>query len=247
MRRVPVDDRRQEYDVVGDRGGQRERLFRAQAKRVPQFADAPPALPSLSVTLETPQMTLRFLRFHRFPLLHIFLLSLSPLLHAQNPAAQTVHEPTTFEVNVEYGASAKMRDGITLRADIYRPAADGKYPVLLKRTPYNKSGSGHEIDFARKAASRGYIVIMQDVRGRYSSDGDWYPFLHEADDGYDTVEWAAALPYSDGRVGMWSGSYVGATQMLAAIALCLARSAASRPSTIDSGVCQRHQSRRSSP
>lgn len=124
----------------------------------------------------------------------------------------------TFTAKVESGVPAKMRDGVTLRADIYRPDAEGKYPVLLKRTPYNKMGSSGEIEFAHKAASQGYIVIMQDVRGRFSSDGDWYPFVNEPADGYDTVEWAAALPYSDGRVGMWSGSYVGATQMLAAIA-----------------------------
>ena len=163
-------------------------------------------------------MTLRLARFRHFSLFVIFLLSLSPLLHAQNSDVQAANQPITFDVKVEYGAPAKMRDGVTLRADIYRPSVGGKYPVLLKRTPYNKSGSGSEIEFARKAASRGYVVIMQDVRGRYTSDGDWYPFIHEANDGYDTVEWAAALPYSDGRVGMWSGSYVGATQMLAAIA-----------------------------
>jgi uncharacterized protein len=124
----------------------------------------------------------------------------------------------TLPVKVESNVPAKMRDGVTLRADIYRPDIDGKFPVLLKRTPYNKMGSSGEIEFAHKAASQGYAVIMQDVRGRYSSEGRWYTFVNEIPDGYDTVEWAAALPYSDGRVGMWSGSYVGATQMLAAIA-----------------------------
>jgi hypothetical protein len=87
--------------------------------------------------------------------------------------------------------------------------------VLLQRTPYNKNGG---VVFGLKAAARGYVVIVQDVRGRYTSDGEWYTFKHEPDDGYDTVEWAAALPYSNGKVGMWGGSYVGATQMLAAIA-----------------------------
>ena len=87
--------------------------------------------------------------------------------------------------------------------------------MLLQRTPYNKSGG---VAFGLKAAARGYVVIIQDVRGRYTSDGEWYTFKHESDDGYDTVEWAAALPYSNGKVGMWGGSYVGATQMLAAIA-----------------------------
>jgi predicted acyl esterase len=121
-----------------------------------------------------------------------------------------------FAVKVERDVSAKMRDGVALRADIYRPDADGKFPVLLQRTPYNKSG--WSMNFAYLAAARGYVVVIQDVRGRYTSEGDWYPFIHEAEDGYDTVEWAAALPYSDGRVGMFGGSYVGATQMLAATA-----------------------------
>ena len=97
----------------------------------------------------------------------------------------------------------------------YRPNSPGKFPILLTRTPYDKR---HDLDFSLKGVARGYVVINQDVRGRYTSDGDWYPFLHESDDGYDTIEWAAALPYSDGRVGMYGGSYVGATQMLAAIA-----------------------------
>ncbi|HKW97388.1 MAG TPA: CocE/NonD family hydrolase [Bryobacteraceae bacterium] len=119
------------------------------------------------------------------------------------------------EVTVERGVTMKTRDGVTLRADIYRPKADGKYPVLLQRTPYNKD---NETDFGYQAAARGYVVIIQDVRGRYTSDGEWYPFKHESQDGYDAVEWAAALPNSNGKVGMFGASYVGATQMLTAIA-----------------------------
>src|SRR5207248_2146897 len=69
-----------------------------------------------------------------------------------------------------------------------------------------------------RAAAAGYVVVIQDVRGRYASEGEWYPFRYESQDGYDTVEWAALLPYSNGKVGMFGGSYVGATQMLAAIA-----------------------------
>src|SRR5438874_5039440 len=120
-----------------------------------------------------------------------------------------------YEVTVERGVAAKMRDGVTLRADIYRPKADGKFPVLLVRTPYDKTG---EMNFGLRAAARGYVVISQDVRGRFTSEGEWYPFKNESLDGYDTVEWAAALPYSNGQVGMFGGSYVGATQYLAAIA-----------------------------
>jgi uncharacterized protein len=118
-------------------------------------------------------------------------------------------------VIIEHGVAVKMRDGTILRADIFRPNAPGKFPILLTRTPYDKR---HDLDFSLKGVSHGYVVINQDVRGRYTSDGEWYPFVHESDDGYDTIEWAAALPYSDGRIGMYGGSYVGATQMLAAIA-----------------------------
>lgn len=118
-------------------------------------------------------------------------------------------------VTYERSVSVKMRDGVTLRADIYRPNTDGKFPVLLQRTPYNKDGA---VDFGLKAAARGYVVVIEDVRGRYASEGEWYTFKNEPNDGYDTVEWAATLPYSNGKVGMFGGSYVGATQMLAAIA-----------------------------
>src|SRR5215831_1762653 len=133
------------------------------------------------------------------------------LLAASTFLLATDQDPITYERNV----AVKMRDGVTLRADIYRPKADGKFPVLLQRTPYNKDGG---FRFGMQAAARGYVVIFEDVRGRYASEGDWYTFKNEPNDGYDTVEWAAALPYSDGRVGMFGGSYVGATQMLAAIA-----------------------------
>ena len=115
---------------------------------------------------------------------------------------------------VERGVAMKTRDGVTLRADIYRPAGEGKFPVLLQRSPYDKSNGA---EFARLAVEHDYMVVVQDVRGRYTSEGEWYPFKYETQDGFDTIEWAAALPNSNGKVGMFGGSYVGATQMLAAI------------------------------
>lgn len=121
-----------------------------------------------------------------------------------------------FRVLVQTGAPMKTRDGVVLVADIYRPDAEGKFPVLLQRTPYNRAGGADE---AHKLAANGYVVIVQDTRGRFDSGGEFYPFRYESQDGYDTVEWAAALPYSDGQVGMYGGSYVGATQMLAAMAV----------------------------
>lgn len=119
-----------------------------------------------------------------------------------------------YRVIIQQNVPVKMRDGIILRADIYRPDAQGTFPVLLERTPYNKAG---EVETGYKDAAHGYVVIIQDCRGRYASEGEWYTFKHEPDDGYDTVEWAAGLPYSNGKVGMFGGSYVGATQMLASI------------------------------
>jgi uncharacterized protein len=130
-------------------------------------------------------------------------------------SAASISFAADYEIIVERNVPAKMRDGVILRADIYRPKAEGKFPVLLVRTPYDRT---NEMEFALKGAARGYVMITQDVRGRFGSEGDWYTFKNESNDGYDTVEWAAALPYSDGKVGMWGGSYVGATQMLAAIA-----------------------------
>ena len=128
--------------------------------------------------------------------------------------AQSAPQPSS-DIVIEQNVSMKTRDGITLHADVYRPAGEGPFYVLLVRTPYNKDGFA---TFGPKAVAHGFMVVAQDVRGRYNSEGEWYPFKHETDDGYDAVEWAAALPHSNGKVGMFSGSYVGATQMLAAIA-----------------------------
>lgn len=123
-----------------------------------------------------------------------------------------------YQVKVERNIGIKMRDGVTLNGDLFRPAPEGKYPLLLQRTPYRRASWGYEIDFAQRAAAMGFAVFIQDVRGRYTSEGEWTPFVHETEDGYDTIEWLAAQPYSNGKIGMFGGSYVGATQMLAAIA-----------------------------
>jgi len=148
-------------------------------------------------------------RLHSRPLLGYCFIALMVMAPTEVRAAES------YGVAIERGVPVKMRDGVTLRADICRPKADGKFPVLLTRTPYDKNGAA---EFCLKAATRGYVVVAQDVRGRYASEGDWYPFKNESQDGYDTVEWAAALPYSNRKVGMFGGSYVGATQYLAAIA-----------------------------
>jgi putative CocE/NonD family hydrolase len=113
---------------------------------------------------------------------------------------------------------ALMRDGTTLMANVYRPASGGGYPVLLARTPYGKDlpTDATYLDPV-KAARRGYVVVVQDVRGRYASEGKFTPFVREFEDGYDTVEWAAKLPGTNGTVGMIGLSYLGKAQWHAAV------------------------------
>jgi uncharacterized protein len=113
---------------------------------------------------------------------------------------------------------ATMRDGTILRSNVFTPDRPGRYPVILMRLPYNKDVAQTYV-YASPAmyASNCYIVVAQDVRGQYRSGGFFYAFANEANDGYDTVEWAARLPKSDGRVGMYGFSYPGTTQYQTAI------------------------------
>jgi putative CocE/NonD family hydrolase len=115
------------------------------------------------------------------------------------------------------GRTMRTRDGVELVSDHYLPDGGGPWPTLLMRQPYGRDIAStvvyaHPVWFAR----HGYHVVIQDVRGRGDSGGDFYPFRHEAEDGFDAVQWAASLPESDGRVGMYGFSYQGLTQLLAA-------------------------------
>ncbi len=117
---------------------------------------------------------------------------------------------------VKRDVAARMRDGTRLRADVYVPRGSGPFPTLICRTPYSKERDVH-VEMAAQFAERGYLAIVQDVRGRYASDGTFRPGFYSADhcdaeDGYDTVEWAAELPWSDGKVGTFGNSYCGWTQ-----------------------------------
>ncbi len=121
-------------------------------------------------------------------------------------------------VFVERNVPCRVRDGTVLMADVYRPSGVGPFPVILIRLPYDKT-QAENIAYSHPSwyARHGYIVVCQDTRGRYASEGEWYPFLHEAEDGYDTIEWAARLPGANGKVGMYGFSYAGATQLLPAV------------------------------
>jgi putative CocE/NonD family hydrolase len=120
-------------------------------------------------------------------------------------------------VRVDRDVEARMRDGVVLRADVLRPDRPGRFPALLVRTPYGKGAEWSEDDFARRAARAGYVVVVQDVRGRYRSEGVFDPYRQEGRDGYDTIAWVANLPFCDGQVGLTGLSYPAAAQWLAAV------------------------------
>jgi len=135
-----------------------------------------------------------------------------------------------MNVIIEQNSMIPMRDGIKLATDIYRPAQEGQWPVLVTRHPYNKDfrfpfpgwedrRMAVEVNlFAERVVEAGYVIVVQDVRGRYASEGDFIPFLFDAQDGVDTIAWAASQPWSSGQVGMFGVSYQALAQWQAAIA-----------------------------
>lgn len=135
------------------------------------------------------------------------LASLTPAALQRGPAASG---------RVARDVAVQMRDGVVLRADLWRPATGERFPTLVYRTPYGKGGTSDGA-IVRKAVGRGYAVLIQDVRGRYASDGVYLAYQQEGRDGFDTIEWAAAQPWSTGRVGTFGLSYPGAVQWLAAM------------------------------
>lgn len=131
----------------------------------------------------------------------------------ESVASDSLLSQPTHQVTVDSGVGVPMRDGLALATDLYRPDGEGPFPVVLVRTPYRKEMNELQ---GRFFARRGYVYAVQDCRGRFSSPGEWEPFFHEADDGYDTIEWLAAQPWSNGKVGMIGASYVGWVQWWAA-------------------------------
>ena len=133
------------------------------------------------------------------------------LTKAETPPDPTL-SPPTFKVKKEENVRVKMRDGVELAADVYRPDALGTYPVILQRTPYSRKNATEAEFYVR----RGYVFVAQDVRGKFDSAGAWEPWIHEARDGFDTIEWCAAQWWSNGKVGMIGASYLGFVQWAAA-------------------------------
>ena len=113
---------------------------------------------------------------------------------------------------VETNVMVAMRDGVRLATDVVRPQGSGKAPAILMRTPYRKHVGG-----AVGTVPQGYAYVAQDVRGRYESEGEHRPFLDDLNDAFDTIAWLAKQPWCDGNVGMTGGSYVGFTQLAAAL------------------------------
>jgi putative CocE/NonD family hydrolase len=124
----------------------------------------------------------------------------------------------TRSVTIDYDLSVPMRDGVKLKADVFRPAGGDRWPVVMIRTPYDRqlgSTFGMQMNAVQLAAA-GYAVVVQDVRGRYASEGEFTPFINEGKDGVDSIAWGAEQPWSNGRVGTTGSSYVGFVQVLAA-------------------------------
>jgi putative CocE/NonD family hydrolase len=130
------------------------------------------------------------------------------VLHASLFAA------TTYEVESRAEVKIPMRDGVELAANIFLPKADGKFPVILARTPYGKGDA--KGGMGRVWASRGYVFVSQDCRGKGTSGGQWYPFAHDRDDGADTHHWILRQPWCNGKLGATGGSYLGYTQWISA-------------------------------
>lgn len=127
-------------------------------------------------------------------------------------------EHLMLPVRPKQTVSMQTRDGVRLDADVYCPDADGPFPVLLMRQPYGRAIASTVVyAHPRWYAAQGYIVVIQDVRGRGTSEGEFTLFAHEVEDGFETVNWAASLPGSTGEVGMYGFSYQGMTQLYAAV------------------------------
>jgi uncharacterized protein len=150
---------------------------------------------------------------HLFRVSCVAALAVAAIFLAREPRQAIAGQGLDLSTDV----AVPMRDATILRADLLLPGPTGRFPVLVYRTPYGKQFALKEAKTFEKAVARGYAVVVQDVRGRYASDGEFNPYQNEGRDGYDTIEWAARQPWSDGNVGTFGLSYPGAVQWLAAV------------------------------
>jgi hypothetical protein len=146
-----------------------------------------------------------------------FLLVLATIGALLAPAQPAAPASPGSDATLQNNVAVPMRDGVVLRADVLRPKAGGPFPVLVYRTPYNKEEALKDYATFQHAVERGYAVVVQDVRGRYASAGEFRPYRDEGRDGFDTIEWAARQPWSNGAIGTFGLSYPGAVQWLAAV------------------------------
>ncbi len=153
-------------------------------------------------------------RIHVMTLLIILVIAGMPLAGRQQAQAAPAASEQTYAVKIDFDVRVKMRDGVELSADLYRPEAEGRFPVILSRTPYIKTGS---VKTGRYFAERGFVFVAMDVRGRGDSDGEFIPYRNDGQDGYDAVEWCADQPWSTGKTGTIGGSYNGRIQWLTAV------------------------------
>jgi hypothetical protein len=165
-------------------------------------------MPALRASIEMTELISK--NFMRVGLI-LSLLFCAATTHGQQTTAQT-----SYEVKIDFNRRVPMRDRTELSADVYRPKAEGRFPVILNRTPYTKTSSSN-FKIAQYFVSHGYVVVFMDVRGRGDSDGVFEPYRNDGQDGYDAIEWCAAQEWSTGKVGTLGGSYNGAIQWLTAV------------------------------
>jgi len=146
------------------------------------------------------------------PPIHAAVAALALAVTSASTAPQLTH------IVVEPDLPLRLSDGVTLYADVYRPEGQGRFPALLMRTPYDKEGAQQSGRLAMTSAAvrRGYVVVVQDTRGQFTSEGRFVPYSQEIADGAETIAWVAGLPYVDGQVGMFGLSYPGAVQWMTA-------------------------------
>src|SRR4030067_620542 len=142
-------------------------------------------------------------RFSIMALLIVSVIAWVPLAGWQQAQPAAGSSEQTYTVKIDFDVGVKMREGVELSADVYRPEAEGRFPVILNRTPYTKTGS---LNTARFFVERGYVFVAMDVRGRGDSDGEFVPYRNDGQDGYDAVEWCAAQPWATGKGGTPGGA-----------------------------------------